>query len=89
MIGLRCRFFGRVQGVGFRYSVYHTCCRNAVRGWVRNEPDGSVHAELHGPEESVERALEQLAKARRGFIQRVVRSETAFDSDWLDFEIKR
>ena len=36
------RVRGRVQGVGFRYFVEHSARALAIRGWVRNDDDGSV-----------------------------------------------
>jgi acylphosphatase len=36
------RVRGRVQGVGFRYFVNHSAQALGVRGWVRNDDDGSV-----------------------------------------------
>ena len=36
------RVRGRVQGVGFRYFVEHSARVLAIRGWVRNDDDGSV-----------------------------------------------
>ena len=45
---------GRVQGVWFRESARRRAEDLGVAGWVRNNPDGSVEAELEGPEEDVE-----------------------------------
>jgi acylphosphatase len=44
---------GRVQGVGFRYYTVHTAQRIGVRGWVRNNRDGSVEVYAEGSEEQV------------------------------------
>ena len=42
------RVTGWVQGVGFRWSCQREAERHRVRGWVRNEPDGSVLARFEG-----------------------------------------
>lgn len=34
------RFYGRVQGVGFRYHAKHAAAALGLTGWVRNEYDG-------------------------------------------------
>ena len=60
---LSLRVTGRVQGVNYRGWTQDAAERLGVRGWVRNEPDGSVSALVAGPEASVA-AL--LAAMRRG-----------------------
>ncbi|GGN88660.1 acylphosphatase [Actinoplanes lobatus] len=44
---------GLVQGVFFRDSCRRVACRHAVRGWVRNLPDGRVEAVFEGDPEGV------------------------------------
>lgn len=42
MIAKHVIFEGRVQGVGFRYTVKELARGFEVCGWVKNLPDGSV-----------------------------------------------
>jgi acylphosphatase len=45
---LRATVHGRVQGVGFRYSVISAGQELGLNGFVENLPDGSVHVEAEG-----------------------------------------
>lgn len=44
---------GRVQGVGFRAFVEQEARKRDLRGSVKNEANGTVHAEFIGPIDSV------------------------------------
>jgi len=57
------RIRGHVQGVGFRYSALNTARSLDLKGWVRNEADGSVATRFEGPESEVGQFIEWL---RRG-----------------------
>jgi acylphosphatase len=48
---------GRVQGVGFRYSMVHEARELGLRGWVRNRRDGTVEAVVRGPRNDVQELL--------------------------------
>jgi acylphosphatase len=58
MVARHLEVRGRVQGVGFRYSLGMEARRLGVAGWVRNRLDGSVEAALYGPSDAVERLIE-------------------------------
>ena len=53
MVTRHLRIHGRVQGVGFRYSMLREARRIGVTGWVRNRRDGSVEALIQGKPEQV------------------------------------
>ena len=48
----RIRVSGRVQGVGFRYAASTEARRLGLKGWVRNEADGSVLCLIQGEEQA-------------------------------------
>ena len=60
----RFRFYGTVQGVGFRWRARHAAEGLGLTGWVRNEYDGSVTLELQGGDGQLDRALEMLENGR-------------------------
>ena len=52
---------GGVQGVGFRYFVLNAAVRLGLRGWVRNNDDGTVELVAEGSRAALER-LRQAAE---------------------------
>jgi acylphosphatase len=45
---------GRVQGVGFRYSLARAAETRGVAGWAANRADGTVEAVLEGEPDAVD-----------------------------------
>lgn len=50
-------FYGRVQGVGFRYTAKYMAQSLGLTGWVCNESDGSVTMEIQGREPMIDKLL--------------------------------
>ena len=63
---LRLRVLGDVQGVGFRYFVQRQAEAAGLKGWVRNQPDGSVECVVEGPRQQLEQLLERVREGPRG-----------------------
>ena len=61
---IEVRVRGMVQGVFFRAFTEQAARRLGIRGWVKNEPDGSVSALLQHEDEKALR--EMIAKLREG-----------------------
>ena len=84
----RTRFTGRVQGVGFRATTRSIALRHRATGWVRNEPDGSVLAEVQGSPPQVEGVLAAIREAFQGLLHGEDRSTVSDDPEERSFEIR-
>lgn len=62
---LEARVTGRVQGVGYRYFVRISAADANLRGFVRNEPDGTVLVVAEGRNSDLQRLLEALRRGPR------------------------
>ena len=60
MIAKRVIFEGRVQGVGFRYTVKDLARGFDVRGWVKNLHDGSVELQVTGESDEVDGIIREI-----------------------------
>lgn len=59
-------FVGSVQGVGFRWTTTNLANSVGATGWVRNEHDGSVTAEVQGIREQVQAVIDGLDRYYNG-----------------------
>lgn len=64
MIRKQIKFYGRVQGVGFRYKARYTADALSLTGYVHNEYDGSVRMEVQGEEAMIDRLIQTLQQDR-------------------------
>ena len=53
-------FNGRVQGVGFRYTMSRYASHLGLTGWVRNLSNGNVEAYVQGEESKIIELLRYL-----------------------------
>lgn len=60
MINKHLVITGRVQGVGFRWSVYQLATQFGISGIVKNQEDGSVYCELQGAADDVQQIINKI-----------------------------
>ena len=59
---------GRVQGVGFRFTLQQLSLELGLSGGLfRNEYDGSVYAEISGEVENLEKFVDKLLEGKIGY----------------------
>ena len=63
MYSVEVFYEGRVQGVGFRWSVRNIAKGFDVRGWVQNLPDGRVQMQVSGEQAEVEDFLKAISES--------------------------
>jgi acylphosphatase len=89
MVAKQVLYEGRVQGVGFRYSVKSITTGYDVVGWVKNLIDGRVQLEVQGEESEVDEFLEAILDSHlRRHINRFVVHEIPVKSGIKGFEIR-
>ena len=65
IIRRRYRFYGQVQGVGFRYRARYAAQLLGVTGWAENEWDGTVTMEAQGTEAQLDRMVPTITAGSR------------------------
>lgn len=82
----RIVFAGLVQGVGFRYETWGIAQKLALAGFVKNLPDGTVYAEIQGPENKILYLVDCLQSIPRIHIEKMKMEEMELKQE-KDFEI--
>lgn len=79
---------GRVQGVGYRYSLLLEADKRGVAGWVRNRSDGTVEAALEGTDDAVDAVLAWMAEGPPGARVDAARVTDAARIGSMGFEVR-
>lgn len=88
MISKKITFYGKVQGVGFRFATWRFAQKLQLSGWVRNNDDGTVTLMAQGDEKNIKALIDYLKLIFKGNIEKVEENEE--ETEKFDtFEIKR
>ena len=88
VLHLTAHFSGRVQGVGFRYTVYQVAKDFEVSGYVQNLSDGRVRLEAEGERAEVESFLEAIRDRMDGVIREVEEVKQTRSAFFSGFSIR-
>ncbi|MGI6510035.1 MAG: acylphosphatase [Erysipelotrichaceae bacterium] len=82
-------FKGRVQKVGFRYTLYREAIRLNITGWVKNRLDGTVEAQLQGKKSDILFLINNLQKKSYFIvIEDYFMKEIPVDEQETSFDVK-
>ncbi|MFZ5828588.1 MAG: acylphosphatase [Planctomycetota bacterium] len=81
-------YAGRVQGVGFRYTVRSLAARLPLSGYVRNLPNGRVQLVVEGLPGDIDALLAAIRDAMRGYISGREERVREASGEFRGFEIR-
>jgi len=87
MVTKRIIFVGRVQGVGFRFTIRRAASRRLLNGFVRNVPDGTVEMLAQGRSEDIDDCIQDIKEYFAGYIRETRIEEVPSDPRYTDFKI--
>ena len=58
-------FKGRVQGVGFRWTVMNYAMKHKLTGWISNLDNGDVEMQIQGDEVAIDMMIQEVRKTSR------------------------
>ena len=86
---LRAIYTGRVQGVGFRYTVEAIAHETGVKGWVRNLPAGDVELVVEGSEPQINDTLSRVESSALGrHIKKCKKNWLPYQNEFTEFRIE-
>ncbi len=86
---LNLHITGKVQGVYYRESMRQKAHELGVNGFVRNQPDGSVYAEVEGEQELLDNIVAWCYQGPDMAVVDTVAATEAAETGFEGFEIRR
>ena len=83
------RYFGRVQGVGFRWQVREVARKHECTGYARNLPDGSVELLVEGKYEVCRRMVGEVDGRMKKFWLEKKEDARVGEAHFNEFSIRR
>ena len=83
------RITGKVQGVSFRAALLDKARELGLRGFVRNQPEGSVYAEVEGDEDLINTLIAWCHKGPPGARVERIEVSTGSPKAFEGFEVMK
>ena len=80
-------FYGKVQGINFRFTAKMLARKHNLVGWVENNNDGSVTLVAEGTEKNIESLINYLKNYFQGKIENI-EENIEKEEGFIDFEVK-
>jgi acylphosphatase len=80
-------YSGRVQGVGFRFTVLNVANNYRLAGTVRNLSNGGVEVHVQGPAESIDSFQHDIEESFAGYIRQTDVESIPVDASRTNFKI--
>lgn len=84
----RIKFYGRVQGVGFRYRAEKSASLYDIYGWIKNNDNGTVEMEAQGKEENIDKMIDLIKKGNFIEVNAMEEKNIPLRDDEYGFTIK-
>ena len=84
---LHLYYSGKVQGIGFRYTVQDIASFLKIYGWVRNLNDGRVEVLIEAEENTLSSFLEQINQHFSRYIKEVNTVWQPASGEFRDFQV--
>jgi len=89
MKAVKVIIYGKVQGVGFRNFIFLHAKRLNIKGYVKNNPDGTVEAVFEGDEDNINKMVELCKRGpERARVDKIDIKDTEI-KNYQDFRIIR
>ena len=82
------KFYGRVQGVGFRYRAEKSASLYDIYGWIKNNDNGTVEMEAQGKEENIDKMIDLIKKGNFIEVNAMEEKKIPLRDDEYGFTIK-
>ena len=83
------RIHGKVQGVGYRFYATRVARRLGLKGYIRNQRDGTVDATVEGEPDAIDEWIDELKEGPRyAEVTKVDQERREFTGTLPDFDVE-